>query len=744
MVLCTACGLAAVQDVDGVLSCTNCGFMLADSTIVNEIGFQDSANGASSVVGQFVPSSGPRTLSMGGGRGMPQGHSRNSREVTIVKGKNIIARIAQQLPSLQNHQGVLDSAAKLYQHAVENKFIQGRKSENVAAACLYVACRRTNMNQLLIDFSDVLHVNVFVLGNVVVRFTQRLSLRLPLTDPSLYMDRFANDLDLGQHAYQVASTGLRLLSHMRRDWLVTGRRPAGLCGACLLVATRIHNFTRSENEVARVVRVSETTLARRITEFAATPTVDMLTEELGDLPRLDPKAVAPGLAMDPPAFARAEAAADRRRRLRVLLNHRPDLHALLLPPTPAAAAIAAAAAEAAAKAAALPAPPTSAVTATGAGADAAAEIEAALASLTNSANSTNSDGGGSSAGAGASAGVGGASAGAGSKGAAGGPAAVGVSGSGVVSRALAAAGSELPDASVLSLADDDLDDVVRQIRGVLKLFPVLNQVADMVLLQAGNSALDPLNSAAGQGPTGLRPGRMTADQRAAVASSAAASAAAAANVPADLARPSARAQQQQQQQGQGDSDSDNDDDDSQSKSKSKVKTEVKIETRAIKAEGGKIKNENGSAAVSIDTKGSSRSRSAAAAGSDSESRSVSDDNDDDEEEEEDESDVASHRGRKGRKGSHSKSKSSRKGSGSDSSRALIVADSAADCASAGVVGVANGALGAALAPIPAVRLPRRGGDDWQAARVAHLRSALGADSVTDDDLAALIDQVRQL
>ncbi len=29
---------------------------------------------------------------------------------------------------------------------------------------------------------------------------------------------------------------------MRRDWICTGRRPTGLCGAALLVAARYHGF----------------------------------------------------------------------------------------------------------------------------------------------------------------------------------------------------------------------------------------------------------------------------------------------------------------------------------------------------------------------------------------------------------------------------------------------------------------------------------------------------------------------
>jgi transcription factor IIIB 90 kDa subunit len=54
------------------------------------------------------------------------------------------------------------AATRLYTLAVEHKFTKGRKSLNVVAVCLYVACRqKETKTYMLIDFSDLLTVNVF-------------------------------------------------------------------------------------------------------------------------------------------------------------------------------------------------------------------------------------------------------------------------------------------------------------------------------------------------------------------------------------------------------------------------------------------------------------------------------------------------------------------------------------------------------------------------------------------------------
>ena len=50
-------------------------------------------------------------------------------------------------------------------------------------------------------------------------------------DPCLYIPRFAHMLEFGEKTHEVSMTALRLLQRMKRDWMHTGRRPSGLCGA---------------------------------------------------------------------------------------------------------------------------------------------------------------------------------------------------------------------------------------------------------------------------------------------------------------------------------------------------------------------------------------------------------------------------------------------------------------------------------------------------------------------------------
>lgn len=157
----------------------------------------------------------------------------------------------------------VEAAQRYYNLALINNFVKGRKSVNVAAACLYIVCRQQKTSHMLIDFSDVLSTSVFALGNTFLKLVKELNLKLPMIDPSLYISRFAAMLEFGNKTHVVANDALRLVQRMSRDWIHTGRRPAGICGACLLIAARMHNFKRTIKEVIHVVKMAEITIRKR-------------------------------------------------------------------------------------------------------------------------------------------------------------------------------------------------------------------------------------------------------------------------------------------------------------------------------------------------------------------------------------------------------------------------------------------------------------------------------------------------
>lgn len=262
---CPGCGhdkfTRDIQASAGDLLCLNCGMVQEENPIVSEVQFGESANGAAMVQGAMVGADQARA-------NFNMRNAMESREQTLLNAKKKIKRIANvmRIPDY-----IVESASGWFKLALVQNFVQGRRSQNVIAACLYVACRHEKTHHLLIDFSSRLQISVYSLGATYLKLVRALQIqRLPLADPSLFIQHFAEKLSFGEHTAKVCRDASKIAHRMSSDWIYEGRRPAGIAGACLLLAARMNNFRRTHAEIVAVARVGEETLQKRLNEFKKT------------------------------------------------------------------------------------------------------------------------------------------------------------------------------------------------------------------------------------------------------------------------------------------------------------------------------------------------------------------------------------------------------------------------------------------------------------------------------------------
>ena len=300
---CTNCGSLAIDFADSQAVCSACGVVLEESQIVSDITFAENTAGGAVVQGSYLGADQVRARTSGPGfRGSSAGES---RECTIANARWNINRMAtaRGVPAhvaeraLRFFQLALDGGATTASGAQPKNFVLGRKSDYTVASCLYVACRMAKTTHMLIDFADVIQVNVFVLGRSYLRLLRVLNLQMPLIDPSFYISRFAALLEFGDETQRVVTDATRLVTRFKMDWMVEGRRPAGICGACLLLAARMNHFRRSVTEIVQVVKIADVTLRKRLEEFKSTPSGQLTIEDF--------RSVWLEEEHNPPAFSRA-------------------------------------------------------------------------------------------------------------------------------------------------------------------------------------------------------------------------------------------------------------------------------------------------------------------------------------------------------------------------------------------------------------------------------------------------------
>ena len=236
----------------------------------------------------------------------------NSKQLTELNARReMLALVVNlRLKSVAIAQSFIDPAIGLFKLALQHNFVQGRSISTVAAVALYLQCRRSKSTNevMLIDIAECININVFVLGKMYTKLIQKLygtsnqeafRDKIDTINPENLIRRFAKGLEFpdAQARKRVVDDAIRLVQRMDRDWMATGRRPAGICGASLVLAARMNNFRRTVREVVLVVKVTEITINKRLEEFSYTDSSNLTVEQFRDI-TLERDC-------DPPAYYRA-------------------------------------------------------------------------------------------------------------------------------------------------------------------------------------------------------------------------------------------------------------------------------------------------------------------------------------------------------------------------------------------------------------------------------------------------------
>ncbi|KAF2198513.1 hypothetical protein GQ43DRAFT_465558 [Delitschia confertaspora ATCC 74209] len=262
------CDDPEIRERNGSRVCGNCGTVINEVEIVSEVTFGETSSGAAMVQGGFVGDNQRHANTMG--NGVPGGDGMTSREQSEYNGRQAIRGIGF---SCNIAELIQDQAIGIYRLALNHNFIQGRRIRTVAAAALYIACRRRKGNTvLLMDLAEKIQTNVFALGDVYKDLLDVLMMEDdPMTVQPLEIEplmlKYCQKLEFEEDAYKVASDAVMLLKRMDRDWMTLGRQPAGLCGACIFMAARMNNFRRTIREIVYVVKVADQTVQTRLAEF---------------------------------------------------------------------------------------------------------------------------------------------------------------------------------------------------------------------------------------------------------------------------------------------------------------------------------------------------------------------------------------------------------------------------------------------------------------------------------------------
>lgn len=248
--------------VRGTMTCSFCGEVVADQQYEIDPAFNRGEKPA-------------------GGR-PPPGYARPMRTTvlsnpgtnrpSIENARRGMQAIARQLEIGQDD---VDKAVAIFRLAVSNNAIAGSRP-SALCACLYAVCRRGNTPHTIFDFADATKETPQSILGYLRTICRATSTQLPSPDPTFYVHRLAQLLNLGAQTEDITILAVKILRAMNAEWLGYGRRPLGLCGAAVLVAANVFGVQRSVHDVVNFVRLSPDTIFLRMSEFLKTDAASLV------------------------------------------------------------------------------------------------------------------------------------------------------------------------------------------------------------------------------------------------------------------------------------------------------------------------------------------------------------------------------------------------------------------------------------------------------------------------------------
>ncbi|XP_034694674.1 transcription factor IIIB 90 kDa subunit isoform X2 [Vitis riparia] len=239
MVWCTNCARDCRTErlLNGYLCCTACGKVVDQDNFSNDPVFVKNAAGQSQMSGNFV-----KTV---------QSDYSASRERTLNDAYAEIGHIANAI-GVSGGDSIIRPALAFYTHWSGISLGGAEKNKLLQLVFILHLCKLLSLEEHPIVQKPV--------------------------DPSLFIHRFAAGLP-GETNMGVSKTALRIIASMKRDWLQTGRKPSGLCGAALYISALSYGLKCSKTDIVKIVHICEATLTKRLIEFENTESGSLTIEE---------------------------------------------------------------------------------------------------------------------------------------------------------------------------------------------------------------------------------------------------------------------------------------------------------------------------------------------------------------------------------------------------------------------------------------------------------------------------------
>ena len=185
----------------------------------------------------------------------------NSRMRNLSVASDKITRMVQRLDLTTN---VHEETMHLYRKALNRDLVKGRSIINVAAACIYLACRIHKVPRRLNDFEKAdkeIDKNAF--RTAIRLLIRELDIKPGIHRTAPYIQQCVSKMKLPIEAERVAK---EMLDDMVEKRQTGGKNPAVLAATLVYIAARRLRLRATQKDVAKVLGITEVSLRNTLND----------------------------------------------------------------------------------------------------------------------------------------------------------------------------------------------------------------------------------------------------------------------------------------------------------------------------------------------------------------------------------------------------------------------------------------------------------------------------------------------
>ncbi len=183
------------------------------------------------------------------------------RSTTMEKNlKLALAHLKQISSFLKLPASVEEETARIYNQVVKKGLTKGRSIEPLIAGALYIACKKCDIPRTFKEIKEASGCNKRDVMKSCKLISRSLSLKFTPTDPTSFVSKFANQLNITP---ETESNALKILEEAEKKGVINGKISLGVTAASLYIATMLNCERKTQRDIAKVVGVTEVTVRKR-------------------------------------------------------------------------------------------------------------------------------------------------------------------------------------------------------------------------------------------------------------------------------------------------------------------------------------------------------------------------------------------------------------------------------------------------------------------------------------------------